>query len=1255
MIQNNNNWCGLPFYTDEKYRNAEKWWVQSLFRLISPNNWFIPFQLIRDIIPTGGTCAIPSSVDYTANWSVDVDGWEVDPTSLDSASLSVSGGKLVVNASFGGSLSYLILRKRITTTDYRFNAADIQLSLTNTGTNTINFYIATVCALSELVNTDVAPTNTLNLNESMTGDERNQYIQLVIYSYTTVTQTFEINSLTASAVPYALITPEFAYESDWTTDLDGWAVFGTTTATLTKGVSSLILNFNSETEATISRLDIDYSNDNIVDWTLYINPAVGQASILKSFILIGIRKNGSLLYRQISANHNFSSGAYTYSTENLDDIETISDIYLECESNSEPLLEFNEINLSVSIQCVEESATIFTEAVIIDKETGTETDITTYMNSNCLLRTFSDYDVIIFDGGVALPANMEPGYKSLRLTDAENVFYSDWFLPCSNLDEFIKIEFWRDTDLIFEAGRLVYSEGFIQTIYLEADLAKPKYIYEVEETERNGYFFNEKTISKKRYNIVGLIVPEFMVDVLSRLPNHEYIIIQENEIQNRVTKIEILEAEWQDTGDLALLPIEFETNTVISSGTQVTGNVNELLANETEAINIRGNSKRIFQLNDVSDLDGYYLAIDNPNDTEASRISVSDFKAGGFDYIDFNPQDSIIYKLGRLFYDENENTLSFLNDIENVSLQIGEELRARLTNDNAYDLFNGKVGYVKGYSGTDVLCDLAIANDINKSILTLGLFTNDIGTGENGYITRYGGVRNLNTSVFNVGDILYLSPDVAGELTNTKPKPPNYVVRIGICLVSDPVNGIIGVDTISFNGTDTIVNIDGAINGLVIQKPSSDFIIDTGVVYLETNNENNPTENLNFIIDSNRYNLNTTTGSGTGGKARVALTSGTDTDPIKNYIYIIESSGVGVLTANTTGFPSNSAPLGTCFLKSVTHTTNFGEFVFRRWNNAINNGEGDGILQYITKRLRLEGSKYDNGVDPTVTITTNIGVIDNLTVETTSGIVYQLHEQTFQAKDGTEYYVINHPTTPFLRITDLNACDVDAQGNSLRGVNIRYGLNILGAQNSNGTVDRLFVLLPNGSYSNDNNAINDVDNYAVTNVPKGVFGESFRICRIVVNYTTTNGGTFTNLLGIGGFQDERGFPLGTTGGGSGSGGSQTSFSDAIFNLYNNTDATKILNFDLSQIATGQTRTLQAPNYSGKLFVGKNGIESITGGPTSQKITFSGSVLPDANYVLMINAYDSSGFPVPIVRGLKETDGFNFQVDFNCIIEYEAKY
>ena len=77
------------------------------------------------------------------------------------------------------------------------------------------------------------------------------------------------------------------------------------------------------------------------------------------------------------------------------------------------------------------------------------------------------------------------------------------------------------------------------------------------------------------------------------------------------------------------------------------------------------------------------------------------------------------------------------------------------------------------------------------------MLTTDIATSSNGRATLIGKVRNLNTTgsdvgeTWQVGDLLWLSPDNAGKMTRVKPTAPDIVVSVAAVLKVDATSGII--------------------------------------------------------------------------------------------------------------------------------------------------------------------------------------------------------------------------------------------------------------------------------------------------------------------------------------------------------------------------------------------------------------------------------------------------------------------------------
>jgi hypothetical protein len=160
------------------------------------------------------------------------------------------------------------------------------------------------------------------------------------------------------------------------------------------------------------------------------------------------------------------------------------------------------------------------------------------------------------------------------------------------------------------------------------------------------------------------------------------------------------------------------------------------------------------------------------------------------DYIDINPSaPAPVGKVGRLKWNDTDGTLDLGLKGGNVTLQIGQENVLIVKNDDATPLTDGEVVYVSGAAGANLLVKRAIAASDVTSASTIGIVTEPIAVNGQGYITTFGQVRGLNTSAFNEGDVLYLSPTVAGAITNVKPTAPQHMVTVGYCTKKSAGNG----------------------------------------------------------------------------------------------------------------------------------------------------------------------------------------------------------------------------------------------------------------------------------------------------------------------------------------------------------------------------------------------------------------------------------------------------------------------------------
>lgn len=152
--------------------------------------------------------------------------------------------------------------------------------------------------------------------------------------------------------------------------------------------------------------------------------------------------------------------------------------------------------------------------------------------------------------------------------------------------------------------------------------------------------------------------------------------------------------------------------------------------------------------------------------------------------------------VGKLAWDVNRETLEFYMD-SNVVQEIGQSQFIPIKNNTGSTLTKGQVVYPSGSVGASGLLEvtLAIATGDSTSAQTVGVVAESIANGSTGFVQTFGIMENINTNGLTAGQVIYLSPSVAGGMTSTKPSAPNHMVYVGFCIRSNANTGIIFVKT----------------------------------------------------------------------------------------------------------------------------------------------------------------------------------------------------------------------------------------------------------------------------------------------------------------------------------------------------------------------------------------------------------------------------------------------------------------------------
>jgi hypothetical protein len=175
------------------------------------------------------------------------------------------------------------------------------------------------------------------------------------------------------------------------------------------------------------------------------------------------------------------------------------------------------------------------------------------------------------------------------------------------------------------------------------------------------------------------------------------------------------------------------------------------------------------------------------------------------DYLRLNiTPSSIPTTVGTMSWNNSDGTMDIRLKGGNVTLQVGEETVVRVVNKSGVDLLEANYQVVRvrneaegGAQGQRLAVVLARANTKVNHTGLLGIVTETINSNQEGFVTNFGIVRDIDTTgdlqgeTWADGDVLWLSETTAGALTNVE--PTTHPVQIGYVTYAHANNGKIFV------------------------------------------------------------------------------------------------------------------------------------------------------------------------------------------------------------------------------------------------------------------------------------------------------------------------------------------------------------------------------------------------------------------------------------------------------------------------------
>jgi len=176
-----------------------------------------------------------------------------------------------------------------------------------------------------------------------------------------------------------------------------------------------------------------------------------------------------------------------------------------------------------------------------------------------------------------------------------------------------------------------------------------------------------------------------------------------------------------------------------------------------------------------------------------SSVTLSDTQEmSGLKSLTFNTSGGTV-GLAKLVWDTTNQTLDLGIGAGSVNALLGVDSHVLGRNTTGSTITRGQVVRVNGASAGNLTVALAQGNTDPSTANTIGIAAETIANNATGMVITSGLLRDLNTSTFATGDLLYISPTTAGLLVNTLPTAPNHAVRMGYVVSAHPSNGIIYV------------------------------------------------------------------------------------------------------------------------------------------------------------------------------------------------------------------------------------------------------------------------------------------------------------------------------------------------------------------------------------------------------------------------------------------------------------------------------
>ena len=224
----------------------------------------------------------------------------------------------------------------------------------------------------------------------------------------------------------------------------------------------------------------------------------------------------------------------------------------------------------------------------------------------------------------------------------------------------------------------------------------------------------------------------------------------------------------------------------------ITGDVIAFVSEYDDILDSAGAAYGATQLDVITALAAFFFELGGGAGGDLETVLIAGNSANNgiidIDYLEFDTAAAHTVAVGELAWNDTDGTLD-LGLKGGLLNKIGQQVVVRTRNNSGSAITKGSVVKVVSVAGGFIGINLALGDSDANSATAFGIVAEDIADASNGFVAIQGIIHGLNTNSFTEGDVLYLSPTVAGTLTNVKPVAPNHAVVVGYVAKKSATDG----------------------------------------------------------------------------------------------------------------------------------------------------------------------------------------------------------------------------------------------------------------------------------------------------------------------------------------------------------------------------------------------------------------------------------------------------------------------------------